>query len=150
MNFQELIQYISEQFQLDLKPEANDSCSIKVDDKIIVQLELDAANQRLMLMTYISEIPPGKFRENVLYEALKANHLPTRIGTLGFLQESGELTFHHFFSTQISKYELVAQYLTEMIYVCMQWKEAISVGKAGPETTRSTGNTNTNPFGLKP
>ncbi|PIS01199.1 MAG: hypothetical protein COT84_03505 [Chlamydiae bacterium CG10_big_fil_rev_8_21_14_0_10_35_9] len=149
MNFQELIQFISLQFHIDLRSDSHESCSIKIDDKIIIQLEMDTANERLIIMTYITEIAPGRFRENILVEALKANHLPTRIGTLGFLPETGELTFHHFFSSQTTKYDLISQYLTEMIYVCMQWKDAIDTGKAGPEGRQSS-NKNTNPFGLKP
>lgn len=131
MTFEELLLYLSEKFEVELKVDEYDSCSIQIDEKYILQLEMDFANRRLMIASFISALDPGKFRENILLNALKANDLPTRIGSFGFLLESSELILHHFFPLSNLEEKTVADYLAEMIYVASSWKEAIDQGRPG-------------------
>lgn len=131
MTFEELLLYLSEKFEVNLKVDKDDSCAIQIDEKYILQLEMDFANHRLIIASFISIIDPGKFRENILVNALKANHLPTRVGNFGFLQESSELILHHFFPLLNLTGKMVATYLTEMTYIASSWKSAIEQGLPG-------------------
>ena len=56
------------------------------DPPITVQLQLDSTQENLFLFSSLIELPPGRFRENVLREALKANGQPDpRAGILGYI-----------------------------------------------------------------
>ena len=77
-----LMQGLGQLLQIDLREDFNQSCTLNMDG-IKVQMELDSPGEFLLLMTFISELPPGQFRETVLKEALKVNYtVEQKIGTL--------------------------------------------------------------------
>ncbi len=152
MRFSELIDQLSHLLDVPLQPENETACSILVDNKWTLQMEMDQRNNRLLISSYICVVPPGKFRENVLLQTLKANALAVRIGTFGFLESSGELIFFHFLCTQEWEIEKVSNFLKEFIYVTNLWIEAIAGGRAAPSEFFSTPHIqdSSKPFGLKP
>ena len=82
-----LMQGLGQLLQIDLREDFNQSCTLNMDG-IKVQMELDSPGEFLLLMTFISELPPGQFRETVLKEALKVNYtVEQKIGTLSYIKK---------------------------------------------------------------
>ena len=74
-SFHDLIAELGEYIGEDLKVDLNMACSLEINNLIKVQIELDSPGEKILLMSLITELPPGKFRENILKDALKANFL---------------------------------------------------------------------------
>src|SRR5580658_4179396 len=90
--FQEILNDLGRVFSLELQIDKHHACSIQVSEHLTVQLQLDSSQESLFLFAKVIEIPPGKFRENVLREALKANALPDpRTGIFGYLAQTNRL-----------------------------------------------------------
>lgn len=150
MIFDELIKYLSEELHIELIPDNKNTVSILVDSHLTVQIEVDDYKKEFLFVAFITEIAPGRFREDVLTSALLANDFPIRIGTFSYYKEESQLTFHKFISTETLKEEILNS-LTEIIYIAEKWKKALESGSSAPDdlpTKRKS--SSLKPFGLKP
>lgn len=113
-----------------LNLDENGSCSIIIDDKLTVQIE--AFESEMLIGTFLTEIPPGKFRENVFTQTLKANHLIPRRGTFAFNEISSQLTL--FLFTPLPKLTASALHtiLEGFVETAFLWKNAIESGQNSP------------------
>ena len=68
-SFHDLIAELGEYIGEDLKVDLNMACSLEINNLIKVQIELDSPGEKILLMSLITELPPGKFRENILKDA---------------------------------------------------------------------------------
>lgn len=59
--------------QVPLHPDHQRACSLNINNELHVQLKED--ENRILVATFLAEIPPGKFRENIFKETLKENNL---------------------------------------------------------------------------
>lgn len=150
MNFTELCQYLSEELHVDFEPDREMAVSIEVDDLFTMQLEFDSVHQYIILVAYIQEIPPGKFRENVFFHALCSNHLATRVGSFGFYPEANQLTLHSIFSSLDLEKEKVLSTFEQIMDISHNWRDAIDSGKPSPENFSSSSSNPLKPFGLQP
>lgn len=75
-----------------LHPDHNNSCLIRLESGLIIQMELDKSGQFLIIGADLGTVPPGKYRENLFKEALKANNLPPPLyGILCFSKKKDHL-----------------------------------------------------------
>jgi len=150
VNFDELIEYLSEELHIELIPDNQHTVSILVDDNLTVQMEVDDYKKEFLFVVFIAEIAPGRFREEVFKSALIANNLSTRIGTFSYYKEENQFIFHKFVSTETPKEEIL-NFLTEVIYVAEKWKKALESGRSAPDDLPSKSkDSSLKPFGLKP
>jgi len=150
MTFDDLIEHLSEDLNTSLVPDQEQTVSILIDDHLRLQIEMDDQDKRFFFLIYIYELPAGKFRENVFISALRANHLPIRIGELGFFSEENYFTFHKFLSNDTPKEE-ITETLNEVIYVAEKWKKALDSGRSEPDDMfLRANNPPPEPFGLRP
>jgi hypothetical protein len=112
-----------------LHPDDNNSCLIKFQSGIQVQLELERNGYFLVLGTDLGDVPGGKYRENVFCEALKANGLPyPRFGNLAYSTQSSHLVLFDRFNTAELKAQKLAEFFPPFIEKAQVWKDAISKG----------------------
>jgi hypothetical protein len=131
--FEELLQSVGKIFHLSLHIDRFNACSIQVHENLTIQLQLDPSQENLWIFSKLLEIPPGKFRENVLREALKANGLPDpRTAVLGYIASSNHLALFQKYPLSILNAEALAGFLGAFLEMATAWQHAIATGQAGP------------------
>ncbi len=146
--FQELLNELGKVFHLSLAVDKHHACSIQIQEHLTIQLQLDMAQENLCLFSKIIEIPPGKFRENVLREALKANALPDpRIGIFAYMAASNHLALFQSYPIEMLNGERLSGFLGAFIEYGDSWHKAILNGQSAPPS--SAASSLPNPFGLR-
>ncbi|MBI3508486.1 MAG: CesT family type III secretion system chaperone [Chlamydiia bacterium] len=131
--FEELLQELGRIFQLPLHVDKIGACSIMIPPHPAIQLQLDETQEHLLLFSKIVEIVPGKFRENVLCDALKANALTDpRPGILGYIGKSNELALYQKYRASFLNGERLASYIGLFLEMALAWKVAIEHGNTAP------------------
>ena len=147
--FEEILSDLGRYFHLELHVDQYGACSILFPPEIVIQLQLDASQENLFLFCTIAEIPPGKFRENILMEGLKANAMRDPLaGVVGFYEETSLLVLSQIYPLFILNGERTAIFLSNFLQMAQSWKSALQSGKTGPE--RTSFSSDEKPFGLKP
>jgi hypothetical protein len=148
--FEILIQQLGQSLSVPLHVDRHLACTLKVHQKLTVQLQMDSAQENLIVASFICELPPGRFRENVLCEALKSNNLPDpRTGILGFLSKTNHLTLHQFYRFASLDSEKLSMVIAGFIDYADLWREAIGLGYSSPSPIFENTATPPSPFGLK-
>jgi len=131
--FEDILQGLGQEFDLPLHTDKHHACAIRVKAGLIVQLEKDPAQERLLIASQVVEVPPGKFRENVLKEALKANGLPDpRVGVFAYIAKINQLVLFQYYPFDILTPQRLAGLLGPFIQTAEKWREAIEAGSASP------------------
>ena len=134
--FEELLVDVSNVFEISLHVDRLNACSIRISDRLTLQLQLDLSQENLWIFSKLYEIAPGKFRENVLKEALKANSsLSHPVGILCYKESSNELCLFQKFPLFILDGKTVAGFLGAFVEMARNWQEALDRGEAKPLTT---------------
>ena len=145
--FETLIDQLGAILNIKLHVDHNHACALKIHQKLIIQLQMDTAQEKLLMASMICELPPGKFRENVLAEALKANNLPDpRTGTLGYLAINSHLTLHQSYPINSLDGAKLEMLLASFIDYAELWRVTIAKGQSSPSPISGS---STNPFGLR-
>ena len=130
--FPALLEELGKFFELSLSPDKVGACSINIPP-LTVQLELDATAENLFLFAKIIELPPGKFRENVLQEALKANGgRDPRPAILGYIAASNHLAMHQIYPLKILTGDILSGILGAFLEMGENWFMAIENGHTAP------------------
>lgn len=146
--FESLIDQLGFAINMKLHVDKSHACTLKIHQKLSIQMQMDMAMENLLIATFISELPPGKFRENVLAEALKANNLPDpRTGILGYLSINNQLTLHQRYRMDLLDGHKLQMFLAGFIDYADLWREAIEKGLSSPAPI--SGSSTSNPFNLK-
>ncbi len=142
--FSELISELGKIFGLSLHPDKYNAVSISIPP-LTIQLELDPTQENLFFFTKVISLPPGKFRENVLAEALKFNNLPDpNQGIFGYIEMTNHLSLHQIYPVGILSGEKVALLFGAFFELASSWQKAIDSGQAGPPQLEKS-----IPFGIK-
>jgi hypothetical protein len=143
--FSELMQELGKIFGLSLHPDKYNALSIEIPP-LTIQLELDPTQENLFFFTKVIPLPPGKFRENVLAEALKFNNLlDPKPGVFGYIEMTNHLTLHQVYPVTILSGEKVAGLFGAFFELASSWQKAIESGHAGPPQLEKS-----IPFGIRP
>lgn len=130
--FKDLIKDLADLLMQDLYVDKNGACVIVYDDVIKVQLELDKSSQNLIVFSSVSPLPPGKFRENVLLDALKENEKFPYIAIFSFFEPDSSLALHNFLDFANLKADVLASYLSTFVELCFLYRNAINSGQTSP------------------
>src|SRR5581483_6912627 len=121
--FEELLHSLGQIFRLSLHIDHSHACTIQIHEAIRIQLQLDIAQENLWLFSKLIEIPPGKFRENVFRETLKANGLPDpRIATFGYLANTNHLILFQKYPLAILNGERLAGLIGAFLEMAETWR----------------------------
>lgn len=127
--FENILNDLSSEMSIDLKEDNHHSCLLTFEDKIKVQLELDKPQENLVLGSIIDELPPGKFRENILKAALIENGLEIhKKGIFAYSERKNALIFFKKIPLNKIKPKELLIILYEFKDKALEWKEAISRG----------------------
>ena len=142
--FEEILQQLGKVFHLSLYVDRVNACSIRIHDTLTIQLQLDMSQENLWIFSKLIEVPPGKFRENVLREALRANGMPDpRVGILGYVAVSNQLALFQKYPLDVLNGELLAGFIGAFLEMAESWQQAIRNGQPAPPGMQRTS------FGLK-
>lgn len=130
--FEELLQALSVQLDAELHVDQKGACLIAFDENIKVHLELDKSLENLIIFCLVSAIPPGKFRENVLTDALKENNKFPYIAAFAYYEKENSLAMFNFFHFDSLKAEMLSSYLAAFVDLTALYQDALSRGQTSP------------------
>ncbi len=135
--FETLLDGLGKLLNMTLAPDGHNACQIKTANGLMVHMEPDARGERLMIAADLGTPPPGRYRENLFREALKANGLPPpRQGIFCYSKKKDALVlFDSLLLDELSP-EKMYDFLNLFIQKADLWKNAIPKG----ETPSFTGN----------
>lgn len=127
--FEQLIQELSHHLDVPLHLQEKDSCAILVNELLVVQIELTKDLQKVLLGSHLGEVAPGKYREELLKEALKYNHRNyPDLGILGFEPSSKQLALFDTIGLDKLNGEILAAYFPIFVERAKLWQEALRKG----------------------
>lgn len=130
--FQELLSELGKVFNLPLHTDRYHACSLQIPP-LVIQLQLDSAQENIILFSKLIELPPGKFRENILRESLKANGLATpKAGVLGYIANTNHLALFQKYPLDILNGERLAGFFGAFFEYGVAWNQAIGQGQMSP------------------
>lgn len=126
--FQALLNQISPLIHEPLYADRKRAVRITVNETLDIFLEDDEQKDRVLIATFISEIPAGKYRENLLKEGLKNNALFPRIGTFAYSERNNQLCLFEYHSYVNLTGEKIADRLACFIAKANFWRDAMQRG----------------------
>ena len=148
---QSILTELGSVFHLDLRIDKSEACSILIPPELVIQLQLDSGQEKLFLFCKIAEIPPGKFRENILMEGLKANALPDPVpGILAYLAPTNHLILYQSYPLLILTGDRLASFFSNFAQMAENWRKALLSGQSSPNPTGAgSSGAIERPFGLR-
>lgn len=133
MAFNDLIESLGEELGIDLHADFHGLCQMMINEKLKVQLEADTTGEFLLIVSMICDLPPGKFRENILKDALKANYkIQENYGILSYIGPENSLAlFNHIPMHGLTGKELY-EHLSIFVQRALGWQKAIDEGFSSP------------------
>lgn len=150
--FEALLQELGQILKIPLHPDKTHSCLIKLKEGVSVQLEIDRPGDSLLFGIDVADVPPGKYRENLFKEALRANGSPSpRYGTLAYSRKTGHLVLFERLPLKDLNGDKVAEFLKPFVMKAKVWKDAIIRGEVPViQGSGAHPNKNIGMFGLRP
>lgn len=127
-HFAELIFQLGEDIDLPLHIDTKRIVSLRIDHKFSIQIEETSDQRYIQIATLLADIPPGKYRVNLFFDALRYNHLSPRIGTLSFSAKTNQLALHDFLPFASMTVERLKTYLDDFIDLASLFVQHIERG----------------------
>lgn len=108
-----------------LHVDSHRTCVLVVDHKLHVHIKEEENKDRLLVATFVSEVPPGKFRENILKESLKENDSFPRLGTFSYSDRNNQLAFCSHISLANLDGHKFADFLEKFLEKSFSWRTGI-------------------------
>lgn len=122
-----------------LNPNRHGTCAIPLPDGGLLQIELDAKEENLLIITILGTVTAGRYRENLFREALKANGLPhPRHGTLAFGTQTEHLILFESMPLPVTG-GMVGSFLPAFVEKASIWREAVGTGSVPQVAPVQTG-----------
>ncbi|HEY4832998.1 MAG TPA: CesT family type III secretion system chaperone [Waddliaceae bacterium] len=140
--FESLLQELGQIMKIEgLRPDEHNTCLIRFKDgDLEVQIEPYQKGEFLLIGCTIGVISPGRYRENVFREALKANGLPpSRHGVFAYIAKSDRLVLFSMLSLREINGEKIASFLTPFMEKALTWKQQIKRGDVPVAETITSG-----------
>lgn len=130
--FQQIIFDLGTYFNIPLRVDEKKTCKMLFNEKIAIQLQMDLADKELMVVSFVCPLPPGRFRSDVLFEALKANFDIAKPGHFAYTEKGNSLVLFEFLDDTHFSIDKLAPFLEKLYDRALEWKEAIEGGKTPP------------------
>jgi hypothetical protein len=130
--FSQILYDLGKELQVDLYADLNQVCEINCDDQIHVQLLFNEGKEELMLATFVCDVPPGKYREQLLRAGLISNFESPTSGILSYSERNNQLTLHHTLPAAHLNGEKVFRAFEDFVAKALEWKDAVENGKPLP------------------
>lgn len=148
--FAELLSDLGRAVNLPLHPDKKRICQLNVNSGLFhIQISDEPGKERILIATFVADVPPGKFRENILRDALKANASFPPLEIFGYSERNNKLAlFAHLPYLDLTGEKLSA-FLSHFIDKCQAWRTAIDTG-APPPLGTTPKKSDISIFGLSP
>ncbi|HEY2810912.1 MAG TPA: CesT family type III secretion system chaperone [Rhabdochlamydiaceae bacterium] len=146
--FQELLNALGQQLGVSLHPDKRGACKLNIRNQIHVQLEYEPSHDRILMASFICDVPPGKLRENIFRDTLKANHPFCELGSFGYSERNNKLSLFFYIPMASLTGEKLTTLLSAFIEKSNAWRQAAQMGQTTNLVTTSS-RTEAKPFGLK-
>lgn len=147
--FESLLDELSKALNIpDLHPDQNKACLIKFKTNLRVQVEMDSGQENVLIASTLGTLQDGRYKENILREALKANGLPGPLhGILAYSTKTGHLILFEYLPTKELTGDKIADAIAPFSEKALRWKNAIENNEVPSIAVfRSSGGM----FGLRP
>jgi hypothetical protein len=134
--FAELLAELGVELGISLHPDKRGACRLRIDETYHVQLECDGSQENLIVFSFLCELPPGKFRENILKDALKANTPYPLHGALSYSERNNQLALHASLRLSQLNGKLLADFLVAFMEKAKQWRQAVETGNTSQLVTQ--------------
>lgn len=132
-SFTDLMSDLGELLDTEIIPDLNLSCCLVINESLKVQLEMSSTGEEILIGSFIVELPPGRFREEVLKDALKANYKSdVNPGVLSYVKNHNALTLFQSIQAHGISADIIYKYLSLFAERAKGWKDAINNGKTHP------------------
>jgi hypothetical protein len=141
MKYKSLIQQLSDRLKKQIYPNLHNVVVLFIENSVKVHIELDPTEEYLIIGAFIGDLPPGKFREHILKDALKSNFsLQKNKGILSYIGKENTLTVHTKLLLEKTTIDSLMQCLKDLTKRAQSWQEAFEEGKSSPtdEIPKST------------
>ncbi|MEI6242753.1 MAG: CesT family type III secretion system chaperone [Chlamydiota bacterium] len=128
--FADLLKELSEIFDTDLQVDVHHACTLLFDKKLPVQIQLDKTETMILVGSFLCPLPPGKFREMVLFSALKENYKIPPIATFAYTDKNNQLTLFRYLPIEGLSSKKLAEFLAAFYELAILWKTEIERGNA--------------------
>ncbi|MBS3904593.1 MAG: CesT family type III secretion system chaperone [Simkania sp.] len=146
--FEDLLKDLASLMDLPLHVDHRGVCCLRVDDQFEVQMEVGKKND-LIILAFINELGPGKFREEVLKEGLKANNQLLPGGIVSFSGKTNQLVIYKRLPNELLNAQSVLETLSSLIDYATQWLVSLKEGKTAPAFLVTRSASSGLPFGMK-
>lgn len=148
--FGAILQEIGRSFNVNLQPDVNNSCLLKLLNGLTIQMEIDKQGRYFIIGSDLGAVPTGRYRENLFKEALRANGMPApRHGNFAYSKQKDHLLLIEMVPLKNINGEKIKAILQPFGEKAINWKSAIEKGEI-PLVTSAAQTQNNGMFGLKP
>jgi len=126
--FERLIQDLGVALGVSLHVEKGYLCRLIAEGSLKVHLEHEPDLHRILIASFLAEIPPGKFREDILKEALKTNDSLDRLGALAYSEKNNSLAYFLYLPEDCLPNSVYSA-LLGFIETAKAWKAAVETGQ---------------------
>ncbi len=137
--FDELIEVLSKSLNIPLHVEKGKLCRLNINEVMRVQIEWDELKEKVLIASFLCELPPGKFRENALKEALKTNNQEAMPFTLAYSERNNQLAAFVYYPISSLKPEFFLEELLKFVEKADLWRVAVERGDLAAVTISSSG-----------
>lgn len=128
--FENLIQTLGNLMGIPLHVDPHQSCTLEFSDSCIIQIDLNAYGDQLLIGSQLGNLVPGPYREQIFIQALKVNGLnKIRQGTLAYSEKNDVLVLFDYLPLASTTGESLFEFLSIFYNHVFIWKEAIKVGR---------------------
>ncbi len=128
--FAELLHELGKVLGLALYPDHRNACKIVIQGHAALQIQVERNDEDLFILALLPEVPPGRYRQDVLKEALKENR--TSAGTLAFLAAQNRLVLFQHLRLEHATGETLAATLFALHERALAWSKALQEGRTSP------------------
>ena len=126
--FEELIIQLGEIVNVGLHAERGRICKLNINGVLHVHIEYDETKDMILLACFVADLPPGKFRENVLKEAMRINSTYPRLGSFAYSERNNKLAFFDYLSFTSLRADKLNDKLNMFIEKADEWRTSIDSG----------------------
>lgn len=144
--FEQLIQELNQSAQMELSIDENNCCRLKIKNKFALQMEVyKKTGEDLVIACVLGEVPPGKYREMLLQEALVSNGEPhPRYGIFAYSKDHNQLILYEILKmsqltgSSLHDYIKVLSQKAETWYDALERQDIPQISKQGPSGSSET------------
>lgn len=145
--FEEILRDFSIALGIPLHPDQRGACAIQIEGALEIQLEYQQERDRLLMASFLCEVPPGKFREEVFKAALMHNDQHCVGPLLAYSGRNNQLALYQYLLPPQQPGSVLAELFHAFVAQATQWKTGIASGSVHLLIS-SSASIQPRPFGL--